>query len=89
MCKSVVPLNPDKLEKKFGSQVNDAYVKITAAEERLANYQGMLEEAVRKGVDTEQIQTVIEKIHKAFGKIDSAVKHIENFYKLANSEALT
>ena len=89
MCKSVVPLNPDKLEKKFGSQVNDAYVKITAAEERLANYQEMLEEAVRQGVDTEQIQTVIDKIHKAFGKIDSAVKHIENFYKLANSEALT
>ena len=89
MYKSVVPVDPDRLEKKFGSQVNDAYVKITAAEERLANYQEMLEEAVRQGLDTEQIQTVIEKIHKAFGKIDSAVKHIENFYKLANSEALT
>ena len=89
MYKSVVPVDPDRLEKKFGSQVNDAYVKITAAEERLANYQEMLEEAVRQGLDTEQIQTVIEKIRKAFGKIDSAVKHIENFYKLANSEALT
>jgi predicted RNase H-like nuclease (RuvC/YqgF family) len=87
--KSVVPVDPDRLEKKFGSQVNDAYMKITAAEERLANYQEMLEEAVRQGLDTEQIQPVIEKIRKAFGKIDSAVKHIENFYKLANSEALT
>lgn len=84
-----IPIDAKDLEKKVGTQLGDALIKLTAVEERLSNCQQLLENCNEINKDAIQIKTLLTKIAKAFGQIDSASKHIENFYKLANGTPLT
>ena len=86
---ALVPIDPKELEKKIGIQLGDALIKLYATEELLSNYKGLLEEAIAQGKDNEYINNSLTKATKAFGKIVSAVTHIENFYKLVNGVPLT
>lgn len=85
LFQGLTPADAQKLEKKIGDQLKDALIKLTSVEERLVNYQDALE-SIKDGqlADSVALKSFISRIAKAFGKIDSAVKHIENFYKLAS-----
>jgi DNA repair exonuclease SbcCD ATPase subunit len=84
-----ISIDAKDLEKKVSTQLGDALIKLTAVEERLSNCQQLLENCNEINKDAIQIKTLLTKIAKAFGQIDSASKHIENFYKLANGTPLT
>lgn len=86
---SIAPIDIKELEKRIGVQLGDALIKLSASEERLSNYQKLLEDAIAQGRDYEAIKSFLFNAAKAFGKIESAVKHIENFYKLVNGVPLT
>ena len=55
-----------------------------ARKERLAFYQEQLENNTIPDVDAISMKSFLAKVSRAFGKIESATQHIENFYKLAN-----
>ena len=84
-----ISIDAKDLEKKVSTQLGEALIKLTAVEERLSNCQQLLENCNEINKDAIQIKTLLTKIAKAFGQIDSASKHIENFYKLANGTPLT
>ena len=86
---ALVPIDKKELEKKIGVQLGDALIKLSATEELLSNYQKMLEDAIAQGKESEYTKIFKIKANKCFGKIESAVKHIENFYKLVNGVPLT
>ena len=80
----MLPADAKELEKKMGVQMADALIKLTSAEERLAFYQEQLENKTIPDVDAISMKSFLAKVSRAFGKIESATQHIENFYKLAN-----
>ena len=83
------PVDIKELEKKMGTQLSDAFVKLNAAEARLVKCQEILETLKGENPDTVQIKGFLPKFSRAFGQIDSATTHIENFYKLANRKPLS
>ena len=85
----LAPIDAKELEKKISIQLGDALIKLSATEERLSNYQGLLEDAIVQGRDYDVIKLFLINAGRAFGKIESAVKHIENFYKLVNRVPLS
>ena len=85
----LAPIDSKELEKKIGVQLGDAIIKLSATEELLSNYQGLLEDAIAQRRDCDLIKSFLGKASHAFGKIESAVKHIENFYKLVNRVPLS
>lgn len=85
LFQGMTPVDAKELEKKIGDQLRDALIKLTSVEERLVNYQDALESIKDEQLaDSVAMKSFLARIAKAFGKIDSAVKHIENFYKLAS-----
>ena len=84
LFQGMVPTDSKVLEKKIDVQLRDALIKLTAVEERLANYQDALENIDEQLADNVSMKSFLARIAKSFGKINSAVQHIENFYKLAN-----
>ena len=81
----MIPTDAKELEKKIGNQLSDALIKLTAAEERLANYQEvLLNNTNGHKFDPVAMKNFFSKVSKAFNKIESATQHIENFYKLVN-----
>ena len=83
------PVDIKELEKKMGTQLSDAFVKLNAAEARLVKCQEILETLKGENPDTVQIKGFLPKFSRVFGQIDSATTHIENFYKLANRKPLS
>ena len=79
-----IPIDAKDLEKKIGTQLSDALLKLTTAEERLKYYQDLIENNDELDKTSGEIKSLLVKISRAFAKIDSATKHIENFYNLAN-----
>ena len=49
-------IDTKELEKKIGIQLGDALIKLSATEERLSNYQGLLEDAIVQGRDHDIIK---------------------------------
>lgn len=84
LFQGMLPADAKELEKKMGVQMGDALIKLTSAEERLAFYQEQLENKTIPDVDAISMKSFLAKVSRAFGKIESATQHIENFYKLAN-----
>ena len=84
LFQGMLPADAKQLEKKLEVQLGDAIIKLTAAEERLTFYQEQIENNTIPDVDAISMKSFLAKITRAFGKIDSATQHIENFYKLAN-----
>ena len=84
LFQGMLPADAQELEKKIGVQLSDALLKLTAAEERLAFYQEQIENNTIPDVDAIAMKSFLAKVSRAFGKIESATQHIENFYKLAN-----
>ena len=84
LFQGMLPADAKELEKKMGVQLGDALIKLTSAEERLAFYQDQLENYKIPDVDAISMKSFLAKVSRAFGKIESATQHIENFYKLAN-----
>lgn len=84
LFQGMLPADAKELEKKMGVQLGDALIKLTSAEERLAFYQEQLENKTIPDVDAISMRSFLAKVSRAFGKIESATQHIENFYKLAN-----
>lgn len=84
LFQGMLPSDAKELEKKMGVQLGDALIKLTSAEERLAFYQEQLENNTIPDVDAISMKSFLAKVSRAFGKIESATQHIENFYKLAN-----
>lgn len=89
LFKGLTPADAKELEKKIGDQLKDALIKLTSVEERLVNYQDALESIKDEQItNSVSMKSFLSRIAKSFGKIDSAVQHIENFYKLASGVPL-
>ena len=85
LFQGLTPKDATELEKKIGVQLREALIKLTSVEERLVNYQDALESIKDEQMsNSASMKSFLARIAKSFGKIDSAVKHIENFYKLAS-----
>ena len=85
LFQGLTPKDATELEKKIGVQLREALIKLTSVEERLVNYQDALESIKDEQMsNSDSMKSFLARIAKSFGKIDSAVKHIENFYKLAS-----
>ena len=78
-----------EVEKKMGTQLSDALVKLNAVEARMVKCMEILETFNVQNPDSLQLKCFITKFSRNFGQIDSATTHIENFYKLANGRPLT
>ena len=52
----LAPIDAKELEKKISIQLGDALIKLSATEERLSNYQGLLEDAIVQGRDHDIIK---------------------------------
>ena len=72
-------VDPKELEKKIGTQLGDAYMKLTSIEQKL----NISQEAILYG-NSSEMKMLKGNIVASIGKIESAVKHIDNFYKLVN-----
>lgn len=73
-----------EVEKKMGSQLSDAFVKLNAVEARMVKCMEILETFNVQNPDSLQLKCFITKFSRTFGQIDSATTRIENFYKLVN-----
>lgn len=73
-----------EVEKKMGSQLSDAFVKLNAVETQMVKCMEILETFNVQNPDSLQLKCFITKFSRTFGQIDSATTRIENFYKLVN-----
>ena len=77
-------VDPKELEKKIGTQLGDAYMKLTSIEQKLNISQEAIETFSYLYGNSSEMKMLKGNIVASIGKIESAVKHIDNFYKLVN-----
>ena len=80
----LLSIDPKELEKKIGTQLGDAYLKLNTIEQRLNNCQDAIESHTFLNGDSNEMKILKGNLVASIGKIQSAVKHIDNFYKLVN-----
>ena len=80
----LLSIDPKELEKKIGTQLGDAYLKLNTIEQRLNSCQEAIEFHSFLNGDSNEMKILKGNLVASIGKIESAVKHIDNFYKLVN-----
>lgn len=66
-------------------QLQKANEKLEVVEQWCAEFHGLLEMAVEKGMDSGVIHSAIGRLPKVFNKTNSALQRIDNFFKIVGS----